>query len=434
MSRVTVDRDSVNDEFVVVRKLYVQSGSLVCVGERILEIESSKTMKEVVTPEAGVLKLVVGEGDEVAVGAALFEVEAGTVEKPDGQFIESNTTNSEISSGAADGDSAGEFQGKRELSRAASELARKLCVDIQSLPAGWLTTSDVLVAAGQRPLPQSSEFMAASPNRPAPAVPKVAFRRERMSLRKRTEGRNLARANGSGTTSMIGVEIPIPGPRLVTPPFIFQESIADLVVYETSRLVRRFPELNAFYMDERTVGYFDEVNIGISFDAGQNLKVLAISNADNLSLPLVQETIELLLHLYESGASIEDRLLTTSTVTISDLSRTQADFMLPLLNADQSLILGITRRSSIGYALHAAFDHRVSEGLQVAAMLGELRERIISHHRSAPEQFSDPSALRCSVCDLSLQDESGRGGRGLIRVVLANGSDGRLCWNCLNGW
>jgi hypothetical protein len=266
------------------------------------------------------------------------------------------------------------------------------------------------------------------------AAPKARFRQERKSLRKRTEAGNLSRANSSGTTSMIGIEVPLAGPRLVAPPFIFQESIADLIVFEAARLLRRFPDLNAFYLDDRTIGYFEDVNIGISFDGGHNLKVLALCNADTLSLGQVQAGIEHLLQLYESGASIEDSLLTLSTVTISDLSRSQADFMLPLLNTDQSLIIGISRRGSIGYALHAAFDHRVSEGLQVAQLLGELRDRIQSHHHPTCAAAEDSRSPICSACGLRLQQELRLGRRGLIRVVLADGADGYLCRNCFDGW
>jgi hypothetical protein len=108
--------------------------------------------------------------------------------------------------------------------------------------------------------------------------------------------------------------------------------------------------------------------------------------------------------------------------------------MLPLLNAEQSLIIGITRRSPAQYSLFAAFDHRISEGLQVATMLGELHDRVASHCRPAPLALGHISSICCSVCDQSLQSETGRGRRGLIQVVLADGSNGRLCWNCFNGW
>jgi pyruvate/2-oxoglutarate dehydrogenase complex dihydrolipoamide acyltransferase (E2) component len=434
MTRVVVDRDSINDDFVVVKKLYRQSGELVEAADPILEIESSKTVKEIGSPEAGILKVMLCEGDEVAVGDLLFEV-AGETETQAASATMDRTIS--VSEGISESVDTGPQE--RTLSRAAVELVQKLGVNPSTLPAGWITVNDVLVARGRQNPQMRSLFQKAMQHKDAPsqrtqATPKVPFRQERISPRKRTEARNLSRANGNGSTSVIGIELLLPGPRLVVPPFIFHESIADLVVFEGARLIRRFPELNAFHIDERTIGYFEEVNVGVSFDSGRNLKVLALAKADTLSLSMVQSGIENLLHLYESGGPIEESMLTTSTLTVSDLSRAQAHFMLPLLNADQSLIIGITRRSPIQYSLYAGFDHRISEGLQVAKMLGGLRERIVSHYRPAPLRAELVSSLRCSVCDQSLQKEVARGGRGLIQVVLADGSDGRLCWNCFSGW
>src|SRR3954452_10127044 len=78
--RVTVDRDNVNDEFVVVRKLHKRSGESVQAEELVLEIESSKTLSEVHAPESGLLRVHSGEGDEIAVGGLLFEI---TTESPE---------------------------------------------------------------------------------------------------------------------------------------------------------------------------------------------------------------------------------------------------------------------------------------------------------------------------------------------------------------
>ena len=74
MTRVLVDRDTVNDDTVVVRKLYKRTGESVDAGALVLEYETSKTAIESYAPEAGVLALSVSEGDEIAVGALLYEL------------------------------------------------------------------------------------------------------------------------------------------------------------------------------------------------------------------------------------------------------------------------------------------------------------------------------------------------------------------------
>jgi pyruvate dehydrogenase E2 component (dihydrolipoamide acetyltransferase) len=326
-----------------------------------------------------------------------------------------------------------------KASRAASELAQRLGVSLQDIPSrGWITSADVLAATARgssataaRVTPTATADAPVSAKSRAEA-PKVAFRSQSTSLLKRREARILANANSNGTTSLIGTEINLSGARLVSPPYLFQDSISDLVVFEAARLLKRYPDLNASYLDERTTGHFSEVNFGISFDAGHSLKVLALKGADTLSLGEVQAGFERLLQLYESGAPIAEELLTCSTVTLSDLSRTGATFMLPLLNANQSLIIGITRPAGNRFGLHASFDHRVSEGLSVARFLDELRTRVVSHYRAGAAEVTRD--LRCSVCDQTLDAEIKAGVRGLLRIARADGSDGYLCRNCFEGW
>lgn len=426
---VTVDRDNVNDEFVIVRKLHKHHGQAVRADEVVLDVETSKTVTEIRSPEDGTLSMSLTEGDEVAVGAVLFRVSR--------EGASPSETREPPASHPAE--TSGDAPAEPRASRAAAELAARLGVPLRGVPSrGWITSADVRAAAN----PASASSPPARPaaaSRPSPrpaaaedgVVPKVAFRSERISLRKRTEARNLQAANSHGNTSTIGAELALPGPRLVAPPFLFEDGISDLVIFEAARLLRQFPDLNAFHLDERTVGFFEEVNFGISFDSGRNLKVLTLRNADRLSLAEIQAEFERLLQLYESEAPLEDALLHSSTVTLTDLSRSEADFMLPLLNARQSLILGITRRDSNRYALYASFDHRVSEGLQVARFLGELRARLQSHCR---DSAAASTRLRCSVCDQTMEAELKMGGRGLLRIVQPDGSDGYLCRNCFQGW
>ena len=422
--RVTVERENVNDEFVIVRRIHKHNGESVRAEELVLEIESSKTLSEVCAPGSGFLRIPSREGDEIAVGGLLFEIitEAADVER----VLQSDTAALAVVS-AAGGAAATETK----ASRAATELAERLGVALQDISSrGWITSADVLAAAARPGTAPTCD--APAPSRPYGAALKVPFRSVPTSLLKRKEARILAGANSSGSTSMIGTELALPGLRLVPPPYLLQDSVSDLVVFEAARLLKRFPDLNACCLDERTTGYFEEVHFGISFDTGHNLKVLTLRDADKLSLNEVQAGFDRLLQLYESNAPIPDELLNSSTVTLSDLSRSGASFMLPLLNANQSLIIGITRRASGRFGLHASFDHRVSEGLAVARFLDELRERVCSHHRSA---LPDRAAmLRCSICDQTLEAEIKAGVRGLLRIALSDGSDGYLCRNCFDGW
>jgi 2-oxoglutarate dehydrogenase E2 component (dihydrolipoamide succinyltransferase) len=124
--------------------------------------------------------------------------------------------------------------------------------------------------------------------------------------------------------------------------------------------------------------------------------------------------------------------MTRATFTVTDLSADELDFVLPLLPSGQSCILGITHATESGYRLFAGFDHRVTEGREVAAFLGELRERLLSFASSGPMEIA---VSRCAYCDRSLAEAvSGSKEKGLLKIVGRDGREALCCGSCWNGW
>ena len=157
---------------------------------------------------------------------------------------------------------------------------------------------------------------------------------------------------------------------------------------------------------------------------------MSIKNSDQLSLTNLQDEVINLLDLYESSQTIPIDLLTTSTVTISDLSRTEASFIFPLINGYQSLILGVVRPQPNIYSIYATFDHRVSEGLRVTEFLSELKSRILSYYLARDEVIS----LTCYACEKTMAEEISLRHRGFIKITLPSGNEANLCRNCFEGW
>lgn len=248
--------------------------------------------------------------------------------------------------------------------------------------------------------------------------------------RKQSEIKNLQIGNHQATSSTIGIDIKVPGKRIIDPPFLFNNNISDLIVFEGSKLLRKYPELNAVYMGPKFFGKYEDVNFGWSFDGGSNLKVLAIKNSDKMSLLELHLEVERLLELYESNQNISMDLLTSSTVTISDLSKTDATFIFPLINGYQSLILGVVSKAQNNFSIYATFDHRVSEGLTVTKFLTELKSRILSYFVDKDGRAN----LVCYACEKSMAEELSLGKRGFIKITLPNGDDTNLCRNCFDGW
>ena len=72
--KVIVPKENVNDEEVIVQKINYKSNDKITKGDHVMDLETSKTAIEIVSPCDGFLNLLVSENDEIPVGSLLFEV------------------------------------------------------------------------------------------------------------------------------------------------------------------------------------------------------------------------------------------------------------------------------------------------------------------------------------------------------------------------
>lgn len=423
MIEILVPRENVNDESVIILQVNFASGEFVKKGDVVVSIETSKTNIDVESPDDGIISHQLEKGLEINVGSILFSVIDFQGEASIKGRVLSNEINSIDTISRADS----------KFSNAAIKRAKELGVNLDNLDKGWITSEAVEKHAGLS-IPKSVFRQHDSLNSGAlnTKVPMLTVPATKINItkRKQIEAKSLLIGEHGSTTSTIGIEISLLGRRLISPPFLFKEGISDLVAFEASKLLQKYPELNSAFNDEKSYSQYDQINFGWSFDDGKNLKVLAIKDANLLTLEGIQKEVARLLDLYESGGSIPMELLIDSTVTFSDLSRSQASFMLPLINGYQSLILGVVRKSKYVFELFASFDHRISEGLSVANFLGELRTRILSHYRDKNGVIN----LFCYTCGKSMIEELSLGHRGFVKMTLANGEDENLCRNCFEGF
>ena len=412
MIEVIVPRENVNDDSVVVRAIHVKSGDFINKGQLVVEIETSKTNIDIESPEAGLVSHNLEIGAEISIGALLFSVGSQESHTDGLKGVEPTAQSFNI-----------------KISKAAAKRAKELDVDITKLGVEWISTRDVERKAGLTITKLNSMLTNEDDFNDLISL-SVSAKKESLSKRKQVEIKNLQMGKHHSTSSTIGINITVPSQRIVPPPFLFQNSISDLIVFEGSRLLRKYPELNSAFIDLKTFGTYDDVNFGWSFDSGANLKVLAIKNSDQLALVDLQNEVIRLLELYESNQNIPMELLTSSTVTISDLSKTDASFMLPLINGFQTLILGIVKQKENIFSIYATFDHRVSEGLRVISFLSDLKSRILSYYLDE----NGVASLICYACEKTMAEEISMRQRGFIKISLPNGEEENLCRNCFDGF
>jgi hypothetical protein len=134
--------------------------------------------------------------------------------------------------------------------------------------------------------------------------------------------------------------------------------------------------------------------------------------------------------------SLSTDQISGSTFTITDLSSFGAINFVPLINFNQSAILGI---SSIDEKLNRvnislSFDHRVTEGKIASQFLLDLKDRVESYLKIYRKDEDHISEAKCSLCLKTLNEDKTLNGLGLVNMINHDGGSILVCNVCLGGW
>jgi len=252
------------------------------------------------------------------------------------------------------------------------------------------------------------------------------------NLRKRIEIQNLSKAFTEQIPSTLAISISTTdlGKRIQLN--FFQDSILDIVCFSLSRVARNFSKVNARYNDEKSYLEINNIDIGIAFDSGSNLKVLAIPDSASKSLIEIQQRILEMLELYESNETIHPEDF-AHTITVTDLTGMDIVFVVPTLSSGQSMILSINGNRSEGFFITCTYDHRIMEGRYVSDFLSALKAQVLQIMKS---EFNPSNEIYCNACQRTLSEEIelDSSNRGLIVLKNAKNSEVLLCRVCFEGW
>jgi pyruvate/2-oxoglutarate dehydrogenase complex dihydrolipoamide acyltransferase (E2) component len=209
-----------------------------------------------------------------------------------------------------------------------------------------------------------------------------------------------------------------------------------VIIYEVSRLLRKYPALNATYRDS-TMLQFLQVNLGYAMDDGRGLKVAVFQDCDTLSLQQISNQMNDLTVAY-----IEDKLtpaqIANATFTISDLSGMGVSSFYPLISENQGAILGVGAEQFLPGAVHGffnltlSFDHQLSDGRTAALFLNDLKSRLLSYEGTIEGIQTDGvhQEMSCSQCGRTAQ-QLAEADQNLLVSALPKGY---LCTYCTAGW
>ncbi|CAN7769214.1 SDR family NAD(P)-dependent oxidoreductase [Rhizobium leguminosarum] len=370
---VILERQSANDLEATIVEILCSENGIVDVGQVIFVVETSKATQEICAPIKGLISYSLAIGDIIKTGSTVAEIWPASSE-----VQSNNSTVVPDAAGTTFGLPAAVESRSPRLSRNAAALAAEFGLEPQAFNATFVTKKDVEQHISTHSRPEVSAPESGSP--PSKLKDGYSPRRDHenhqtLPAHKRGEIGVLSRGAAASMLSIVGVSLE--GNQVLRKnEGFFSTKILDLVVHVASRMMRKYPKFNAkFYNDG--IMYHEAVTPGVAFDDVGRLVTYGIARADALSLEEIQSAILVGFEKF-SKRKLSAEEIGNATFTVTDLSSSEVDFVLPLLPEGQSCIIGITRSSQRGYSLYVGFDHRVTEGLEASRFLKELRDGIAS--------------------------------------------------------
>jgi 2-oxoglutarate dehydrogenase E2 component (dihydrolipoamide succinyltransferase) len=362
-------------------------GDAVAAGEVLVELETEKVNFEVGAERAGILSQIARkEGDDVRGGDVLGVVD------------EASQPRASAGPAPSPGPGTGEVKGDRTIGPSTvTPLARRIAEDHRlditdvaaSIPGGRVTKQDVERYLARRE---------AAPVRGEPHDVGSGRREERMrmSLRRLTIARRLLEAQQTAAMLTTFNEIDMQALMALRARHkeAFQQrhgvglGIVSSFVKATIAALREFPRVNAELQGEELVlkHYFD---IGVAVGAKDGLVVPVLREADRMSIAEIEMAIRTYVQKAGAGTlSLDD--LRGGTFTITNGGVFGSLLSTPILNPPQAGILGLHRIADRPVArdgqvvirpmmyVALTYDHRIVDGREAVQFLARIKDLIES--------------------------------------------------------
>ena len=391
-------------------------------GDKLAEIETDKTVVEMETYNAGILRrIVLGDGTKAPVGSLLAYIgdpddELPAIDEPDGDEVEvvaepEPEPSVEIEVAVQEPEpvpepvpvaaapapvvSAPTVEGGRiKASPLARRLAREKGYDLAAIPGtgpgGRITRDDVL---DFKPAPA----FAASGSGIGIAAPSVAIDGSdielttmrqaiaRVTRRSKDEAPHYYVTSGVDMTdamsfrAQLNAELADSGVRV---------SVNDMIIKALAMAIVKHPKWNTTFHEDRLEGH-DSVNIGVAIALEAGLIVPALIGVHNMSLvDVASASKDLGARARGEGGSLTQEELTAGTFSTSNLGMFGTDTFAAIIVPPQAGILAvgavkptpvvhddeIVVRQMMNATISA--DHRVGDGAEAAILLNEVKDNL----------------------------------------------------------
>ncbi len=382
--------ESVNE--VTIASWLKKSGEYVEMDEPIAELETDKATVELNAPEAGILKILVEEGEDVEINMVVAELDTSAkkpVEKNEKSKTKENQPQNEPSK-----------QNKIEnyATGVPSPAAKKILAEKN-------ITTNAVVGSGKNGRITKADALSVQPQI-LPSSPISAQeglrtqKKEKMSKLRKTVSRRLVEAKNQ--TAMLTTFNEADMSPIMNLRKKYKEKFKEVhqvglgfmsfFTRASSLALQQFPSVNA-YIDGDEIIFNDFTDISIAVSGPKGLMVPVIRNAEIMSMWEIEKEVLRLASKARDGKLTIDEM-TGGTFTISNGGVFGSMLSTPIINPPQSAILGMHNiiQRPIAFDgkveirpmmyLALSYDHRIIDGRESVTFL-----KTIKTYLENPEQL-----------------------------------------------
>lgn len=395
---------------VTIAEWLKNDGDYVEMDENIAELESDKATFELPAEQAGILRIVVEEGETIEIGTVVAKIEAGDAPAAGSSSEKSEEQEQEKESAAPASEEAEDNYAKGTASPAAAKILREKNIDPATIKGtgkdGRITKADAENAVDQpkaQEAPKETKAPVASPSVEGTAGSRQE-RKEKMSSLRRTIARRLVTVKNETAMLTTFNEVNMQPIMDIRSKYkeLFKEKhgvglgFMSFFTKAVTTALKEWPAVNG-RIDGDHVVYHDYADVSIAVSTPKGLVVPVIRNAESLALHEIEaKIIELAVKARDGKLTIEE--MTGGTFTITNGGVFGSMMSTPIINAPQSAILGmhniiqrpvaengeVVIRPMMYIAL--SYDHRIIDGKESVSFLVRVKELL-----------EDPSRLLLGV-------------------------------------
>ena len=357
-------------------------GDAVAKGDALYELDTDKVTQEVEAEANGVLLKIAVSAGEVQVGGTIGFIGDKGEAVPDAAPAPAAPAAPPVAApapvAAAEAPAAPTSNGRLKASPLARRIARERGVDLTGIrgtgPDGRIVAEDLERSPAAAPAPMAARPSGEVESRPLSSVRKTIARRL-------TQAWTVPAFQLTVSADMTGANELVAKQRELYPDV--RITVTDLLTKVCAQALMRHPDMNVQYTEDALL-VFPAANVGIAVAAPQGLVVPVVAGAERLSIAQIAAVrADLVSRAREAKLRPED--LDGGTFTISNLGMYEVDEFIAVLNPPQASILavGATRDQVVArdgevaiaplMAMTLTCDHRAVDGATGAEFLGTVK-------------------------------------------------------------